>query len=204
MQKGSGLFAILPEPKGTFNFKAKQEKTYRQQQEPIITSVSSSASSVPAPVPGSSSLIPQQVAQKRPLSPTSANQRLAQVRAKYMKQEIDIKVVSNKAKTASEDKGPSSSKTTAKAAAAAKLQHDSDSEEEGNSDFFSFNSANDEPTNAMEVDRIPSPVFFSDRMETENNPEEEDGRLPSASASFSAAEAGNSTFQSEDDLVSLD
>ena len=121
----------------------------------------------------SAPLIPQQTL-KRPLSPTAASKKLAQVRAKYMKQEIDcIKVVRKKGKDKVEESE----------AVKPRQRVDSNEDEESNSDFFSLDSSaqdNDDVV-PMETDRVPSPVFFSaDRYDQPAEALEEE-RLPSAS-----------------------
>jgi proline-rich protein PRCC len=186
-KKGSGLFALLPEPKlDSYMPKAKASGA--------LPSASISKSNLASPMSvttttsttskASMPLVPQQTL-KRPLSPTSANKRLAQVRAKYMKQEIDcIKIVSRK------DKKPEESVQVVKSRG-----EDSD-EEDDTADFFSLDASGQDADEGipMDTDRVPSPVFFSDRLNGPAEPTEEE-RLPSASFTDQPIQ------QAEDDIM---
>jgi hypothetical protein len=134
IQKGSGLFAILPEPKSEVTFRPPSLSASQGNGDTNLLTPDSEATANLTPTmkslnlakPKSVPLIPhvvhQSITGKRPAPPS---ERMAQVRAKYMKQESNFKIVSRNSAETSKVKKKNE-------------DEDSEDEDEGPTDFFSL------------------------------------------------------------------
>jgi len=177
-KKGSGLFAILPEPKGasmTANATTTFLKTAGQtdQKLPASTGTATTTPSNSKPKPSSSfSLIPhavqQSLAGKRPAE-IPISEKLAQVRAKYMKTESNFKIVSKNKNKTKKNRNEDD-------------DDDSSEEEDGPSDFFSLDESKN-PVDLTSVNLDDYRVSIEDEdVAGDSNAMEVDDQGPGASS----------------------